>query len=139
MEKAVKPLKIFVHSMDGLGHLNACIGMAQTLKQRGHRVIFVINSPFAGQLEKYGFEEILLHEKDSAERPKQQQQNRNIMKESGIMLKKSGFLSGKTSLEKYRPQADWQDHPFLRGLFDKVSYFDQQIQDAIEQEKPGFL
>ena len=132
--KCDKPLKIFVHTMDGLGHLNACIGMSQTLAQRGHQVIFLINSPFAGKLRKYGFDEILLYERNKSV----QEQGRNVMKESGEMLKRIGFLSAKTSIEKYRPQAELKEHPFLKSLFDKVLEFNPQIEEAIEREKPDF-
>ena len=51
-ELATKPLKIFVHSVDGAGHLNASVGMAQALVKRGHKIQFLLNDAFKGQFAK---------------------------------------------------------------------------------------
>ena len=45
---ASKPLKIYIHSLDGAGHLNACIGLGQALAKRGHKVSFLVNVGFKG-------------------------------------------------------------------------------------------
>ncbi|MSO58536.1 MAG: glycosyl transferase [Thermoleophilia bacterium] len=42
------------------GPTNNCVGIGQLLRERGHRVVFVIEESFAGTLEVQGFEERLM-------------------------------------------------------------------------------
>ena len=42
------------------GPTNNCVGIGQVLRQRGHRVVFIIEESFAGNLEAQGFEERLM-------------------------------------------------------------------------------
>ena len=50
-------LTVMFAPLDGWGHINACHGLAQAVKERGHRVVFAIDIAFKGQLERFGFEE----------------------------------------------------------------------------------
>jgi MGT family glycosyltransferase len=49
------------------GPTNNCVGIGQALRQRGHRVVFVIEESFAGALEEKGFEERLMRLQEPAE------------------------------------------------------------------------
>ena len=42
------------------GPTNNCVGIGQVLRERGHRVVFVVEESFAGSLEAQGFEERLM-------------------------------------------------------------------------------
>jgi MGT family glycosyltransferase len=42
------------------GPTNNCVGIGQVLRDRGHRVVFVVEESFAGTLEAKGFEERLM-------------------------------------------------------------------------------
>ena len=42
------------------GPTNNCVGIGEVLRERGHRVVFVIEESFAGTLEEKGFEERLM-------------------------------------------------------------------------------
>jgi MGT family glycosyltransferase len=42
------------------GPTNNCVGIGQVLRERGHRVVFVLEESFAGNLEAQGFEERLM-------------------------------------------------------------------------------
>ncbi|HET9681847.1 MAG TPA: nucleotide disphospho-sugar-binding domain-containing protein [Candidatus Limnocylindrales bacterium] len=42
------------------GPTNNCVGIGQVLRERGHRVVFIIEESFAGRLEAAGFEERLM-------------------------------------------------------------------------------
>ena len=53
-------LTLLVTPMDGVGHVNATIGIAEVLRDRGHRIVYVIAKTFEGKLKKYGFEEEVL-------------------------------------------------------------------------------
>src|SRR3954466_8655701 len=39
------------------GPTNNCVGIANVLRARGHRVVFIVEESFAGTLEAQGFEE----------------------------------------------------------------------------------
>jgi MGT family glycosyltransferase len=42
------------------GPTNNCVGIGQVLRERGHRVVFIVEESFAGTLESQGFEERLM-------------------------------------------------------------------------------
>ncbi|HET7181132.1 MAG TPA: nucleotide disphospho-sugar-binding domain-containing protein, partial [Candidatus Limnocylindrales bacterium] len=42
------------------GPTNNCVGIGQVLRDRGHRVVFIVEESFAGRLEAQGFEERLM-------------------------------------------------------------------------------
>ena len=42
------------------GPTNNCVGIGDVLRQRGHRVVFIVEESFAGTLEEKGFEERLM-------------------------------------------------------------------------------
>ncbi len=47
-----KSLTILFAPLDGWGHINACIGLAEVLLNRGHRVVFAIDISFKGKLKR---------------------------------------------------------------------------------------
>ncbi|OTF73167.1 UDP-glucuronosyltransferase-like protein [Euroglyphus maynei] len=55
-----KQLTVLFVTLDGYGHLNSCIGVAEKLVQRGHRVIFALERAWAGKAKRFaGIEEVL--------------------------------------------------------------------------------
>ncbi len=42
------------------GPTNNCVGIGRVLRERGHRVVFIVEESFAGRLEAQGFEERLM-------------------------------------------------------------------------------
>src|ERR1043166_8640143 len=42
------------------GPTNNCVGIGEVLRERGHRVVFVVEESFEGTLEARGFEEALM-------------------------------------------------------------------------------
>ena len=59
-----KSLTVLFTPLDGWGHVNACHGLAQAVRDRGHRVVFAIDAGFKGKLVEYGFEEELHSDPD---------------------------------------------------------------------------
>src|SRR5437879_4388808 len=53
----------------GHGHLNSCIGAAEVLKQRGHRIIFLTKNSFKGNLPQLGFEEVIYEDNPTKSGP----------------------------------------------------------------------
>ena len=148
MSSQSKPLKIFFFAIDGIGHLNACVGMAQALAQRGHTITFLLNEGFKGQFAKYGFEEILL-KKDppsngevagsgadpAGSDPAKLQPPVNPIKEMAKILLTMGLLGPKTPLEKMREQLAGKND-FFKESFATLRPFNIQIEKAIEEGKP---
>lgn len=60
-----KSLTIFVMTVDCIGHLNACMGTCRPLLERGHRVIFLLDSKSRGTLLKEGFEEFIVENEET--------------------------------------------------------------------------
>ncbi|XP_054152864.1 uncharacterized UDP-glucosyltransferase YdhE-like [Oppia nitens] len=56
----IKPLTILFAPLDTWGHINACHGLADLLRQRGHRPVFALDIGYQGKLAKYGYEEYIL-------------------------------------------------------------------------------
>ena len=89
-----KKLTILVAPMEGVGYVNATIGIAEALRDRGHRIVYVVLNSFEGKLKKYGFEEELLTNNET----KDMKPGENI----ATQLKESGLFSNISSLEKMK-------------------------------------
>lgn len=138
-------LKIFVHSVDGIGHLAACVGVCQPLAKRGHTITFLINEAFAGQYAKFGFNEILLKETpkptengDKTEAEAKPAEKKNPVKDMAEILKSSGFLGPKSPTEKLRDQVNSPQN-FMDKFFNQMVEYNPQIAKAIKNERPDFF
>ena len=60
MDGGDSPRTVVFFPEGAFGPTNNCVGIANVLKQRGHRVVFVVEESFAGTLEAKGFEERLM-------------------------------------------------------------------------------
>ncbi|CAF1190757.1 unnamed protein product [Rotaria sp. Silwood1] len=81
-----KQLTILFTPIDGFGHVHACIGIAEALKKRGHRIVFGVAPGWKGKLLPYGFEEILY-----GEETKPSEIFTNIVKTFGNELRKNSY------------------------------------------------
>jgi len=82
----MKPkLKILYIAYDAIGHVNACISVAEILRDRGHKIIFAIDKSWRGQLQKYGFEEQLFSDPEKAGIEDPTQYWANLLNEIGVM------------------------------------------------------
>ncbi|XP_037051007.1 uncharacterized UDP-glucosyltransferase YdhE-like [Bradysia coprophila] len=55
-------LKILFAPAQGMGHIGACHGLADILRQRGHECIVILDVQFKGRLAKHGYREAILQE-----------------------------------------------------------------------------
>ena len=55
-----QPSTIVFFPEGAYGPTNNCVGIGQVLRERGHRVLFIVEESFAGSLEAQGFEERLM-------------------------------------------------------------------------------
>nr|XP_046909101.1 UDP-glycosyltransferase UGT4-like [Dermatophagoides farinae] len=54
--KIIEKRILFV-PVNGVGHVNACIGIAKPMIRRGHRIAFFVEKTYKGKIKKLGFEE----------------------------------------------------------------------------------
>ncbi len=60
MSNTASPRTIVFFPEGAFGPTNNCVGIANVLRQRGHRIVFVVEESFAGTLAAKGFEERLM-------------------------------------------------------------------------------
>lgn len=60
MDNGMAPRTVVFFPEGAFGPTNNCVGIAHALRQRGHRVVFVVEESFAGTLAAQGFEERLM-------------------------------------------------------------------------------
>ena len=99
-----KKLTIFFYCVDAYGHMNPCIGVAQQLYNRGHRIIFAIKSSWKGRLSKFGFEEEVLELENAHSQDEDYTKSVNSL----------GFFSDKSPYEKLKFLASL-GNIFIRG------------------------
>src|SRR5690348_7716421 len=51
-----KVYKIGFVPLDAFGHVNACLGLAKNLRERGHNCVFIANQKWEDMITKYGFQ-----------------------------------------------------------------------------------
>ena len=121
-----KKLTILFTPIGHVGHVNACIGLAEVLRDRGHKIIFFIDNSYKGMLTKYGFiEELIVDpEKDANDKPGEDAA-KNILQ--------SGILSGINSLEKLKLM---MDPSIFTKILNKVMAFEPQLKSITEKYKP---
>ncbi|CAF3034014.1 unnamed protein product [Rotaria sp. Silwood2] len=113
-----KQLTILFTPFDGFGHVYGCIGIAEALKKRGHRIIFGVTTGWKGKLLPYGFEEILYGEETIPS-----QIHTNTIKLLGNELRKNSY--GQLEIFHHHAQCSFVNmvkngEPFLRDLVKKV-------------------
>jgi len=84
-----KKLTLLFVPFNDLGHLNACIGLAECLRDRGHKFVFAIDPTFKGKLISYRFIEELLIDPNEGKFKNPGEQGANHLIESGIMARMS--------------------------------------------------
>ncbi|CAG2170231.1 unnamed protein product [Oppiella nova] len=119
-----KRLTILVAPMEGVGHVNACIGLAQVLQSRGHRIVFVADQSFEGLLSPYGFTEEILASEEKDKLPGE------VMAK---VLLESGFLSGASPMEKLKVG---QNMKFAEILVNKMRANEPKLQAIVAKYNP---
>ena len=71
MTDDASPRTVVFFPEGAFGPTNNCIGIANVLRQRGHRVVFVVEESFAGTLAAKGFEERLMRLQPPPEVPEE--------------------------------------------------------------------
>ena len=130
MMKTPKPLTILVVSVDGVGHVNACIGTGRALIARGHRVIFLADEAFRGKLAVHGFEEHIV--------PLSVTTQNNAGEAWARLLFCNGILEpGVSQMDKYC--RTMQTFMFNDTALESIRSLDQHTKEAIDLYKPDLF
>ncbi|KAH9418376.1 UDP-glucuronosyltransferase 2A1, partial [Dermatophagoides pteronyssinus] len=124
-----KQLTVLFVTLDGYGHLNSCIGVAEKLVERGHRVIFAMEKAWAGKAKRYaGIEEIIFVDPN---RDPTLGANEHWIKFMDDMKSTFG-LSPMEAVKKMDPK--------LQQLFiDTMLNVDDEIKKVLDQAKPDVI
>ena len=111
------------------GPTNNCVGIGEVLRQRGHRVIFVIEESFAGTLEEKGFEERLMRlapPPEVAEEPGQFW--KDFIRDTAPVFRKSTY----DQLEEFMA-------PTWQALLDGARYVDERLVEIFDEVQPDAI
>ncbi len=111
------------------GPTNNCVGIGNVLKDRGHRVVFVVEESFAGSLEARGFEEARMRLQPPAE----------VEEEPGQFWK--DFIRD-TAPEFRKPTIEQLDsflRPTWQALIDGAMYVDDRLAEIFDQLRPDVI
>lgn len=127
-------LKILFMLNDFVGPQNACIGLAQTLADRGHRIYFCIEKEFVGKFSSYGFDEkqclLLLNSEN-------EQQKLPTLEVYVEKLLSYGFVSDKNAFEKVCQMSKVN---LVKATFeDKLKQFDGQLKRYLGNIEPDLI
>jgi hypothetical protein len=118
-------LTILFAPIDAVGHVNACIGIAQVLRDRGHRIVFAISDNWREKLKIYGFEEELieLSKKVTVEDP---------AKFWAELCLKSGMFGSSSPLEKVKRMN-------FKEMIDRYKPSDPILKEIVCRIKPDII
>ena len=111
------------------GPTNNCVGIGEVLRERGHRVVFVVEESFAGTLEEKGFEERLMR---LAPPPEQEEEPGQFWKD---FIRDTAPVFRKTTFE----QLGEFIAPTWQALLDGARYVDGRLVEIFEELQPDAI
>ncbi len=111
------------------GPTNNCVGIGNVLRERGHRVVFIVEESFAGTLEAKGFEERLMRlgpKSDTEEAPGQFW--KDFIRDTAPEFRKPTITQLATFL-----QPTWQ------ALLDGVRYVEPRLREIFAELDPDVI
>jgi MGT family glycosyltransferase len=125
-----RPLKTFVFFPEGaFGPTNNCVGIADVLRQRGHRVVFVVEDSFKSTLEAKGFEERLMR---LAPPPPEPEAPGQFWKD---FIRDTAQVFRRSTLE----QLEGFITPTWQALVDGARYVDPRLAEIFEEVEPDVI
>ncbi len=111
------------------GPTNNCVGIADHLRRRGARVVFVVEESFAGTLEEKGFEERLMRLAPPPEVEEAPGQFwKDFIRDTAPMFRKSSF----DQLAEFM-QPTWQ------ALIDGARYVEPRLREIFDELGPDVI
>jgi MGT family glycosyltransferase len=125
----VEPLTVLFMPESAYGPTNNCVGIADALRRRGHRVVFAAEASWKGRLDALGFEEDLVDLAPPAENEQAAGQFwTDFIRDTAPEFRKPTIEQLSTFL---RPT--WQ------ALVDGAIYVEDQLQGILERTRPDVL
>ena len=112
--------------MDSHGHINSCIGVAEALLNKGHRIVFVLNTAWKGRLAKYGFEEELFSTDDKDDNEEYWQL---------CWAENGGKIYGADPYD----QIDLMNQLIMTAMFEHHKKTEPKLKEIIERIQPDLL
>ncbi|HEY6056542.1 MAG TPA: nucleotide disphospho-sugar-binding domain-containing protein [Candidatus Limnocylindrales bacterium] len=111
------------------GPTNNCAGIGRVLRERGHRVVFIVEESFAGTLEAKGFEERTMRLSPAPPEPEVPGQFwKDFIRETAPEFRKPTIEQLATFLE-----------PTWRALVDGARYVDSRLREIFEELAPDAI
>jgi MGT family glycosyltransferase len=111
------------------GPTNNCVGIGQVLRERGHRVVFVVEESFAGSLEAQGFEERLMR---LGPPPEVDEEPGQFWKD---FIRDTAPVFRKPTVDQL---ADFIE-PTWRALCDGARYVDDRLREIFDEVEPDAI
>ena len=111
------------------GPTNNCVGIGQVLRERGHRVVFVIEESFAGGLEAQGFEERHMR---LGPPPEQEEAPGQFWKD---FIRETAPVFRKPTIE----QLSEFIAPTFEALCDGARYVDDRLREILDELQPDAI
>jgi MGT family glycosyltransferase len=111
------------------GPTNNCVGIGDVLRQRGHRVVFVVEESFAGTLEDKGFEEATMR---LGPPPEQEEEPGQFWKD---FIRETSPVFRKPTIEQLERfiQPTWQ------ALVDGAKYVEPRLRELLDELGPDVV
>ena len=111
------------------GPTNNCVGIGDVLRERGHRVVFVVEESFAGTLEAKGFEERLMRLSAPPEREEEPVQFwKDFIRDTAPVFRKSTF-----------EQLGEFIAPTWQALVNGARYVDERLVEIFDELAPDTI
>ena len=125
---AAEPTVVFFPE-GAFGPTNNCVGIADVLRRRGARVVFVVEESFAGTLEARGFEERLMRLGPAPEVEEAPGQFwKDFIRDTAPVFRRSTF----EQLEGFM-------QPTWRALIDGAVYVDDRLEEIFDEVQPDVV
>ena len=111
------------------GPTNNCVGIGEVLRDRGHRVVFVIEESFAGTLEEKGFEERLMR---LGPLPEQEEEPGQFWKD---FIRDTAPVFRKSTFDQLREFIA----PTFGALLDGARYVDERLAEIFHELEPDAI
>jgi MGT family glycosyltransferase len=111
------------------GPTNNCVGIGQVLRERGHRVVFVLEESFAGALEAQGFEERLMR---LGPAPEVEEAPGQFWKD---FIRETAPVFRQPTIEQLSAFIE----PTYRALCDGARYVDDRLREIFDELQPDVI
>ena len=111
------------------GPTNNCVGIGDVLRQRGHRVVFIVEESFAGTLEAKGFEETLMR---LGPAPAEEEEPGQFWKD---FIHDTAPVFRKPTIE----QLEGFVQPTWQALVDGAKYVEPRLREILDELQPDVI